>query len=254
MRKDYEKVIAEYLNSRKFTVLWSGGKDSTATLLWVLNHVHHSRFNVVYTEITGNTHPDVNKYVYQLSKQLGISNRLVVAKRNDIDFFSCMEKFGIPLPGHYRWCLHYFKVEVWKKVVNTVVVIGVKHDDSRIRKAKRRDSIFQVFRVTNTVTVAPIWFWSKNDVIRYLQHHGIPENPCYRKYLHSGNCMFCPYHREPAIVRTLSDPEWREKIISALSKVNPKGRISKQIWKKWMRLAHQTNIFDYINQNPPGNN
>jgi len=45
------------LNQHRFTILWSGGKDSTAALLWVLDHVSHKDWNVLYVEITGNTHP-----------------------------------------------------------------------------------------------------------------------------------------------------------------------------------------------------
>jgi len=39
------------------------------------------------------------------------------------------------------------------------------------------------------------------------------------------------------------DPYWRSKIIPALEKVRPKGRIGKKIRDKWLRLARQTPLF-----------
>jgi 3'-phosphoadenosine 5'-phosphosulfate sulfotransferase (PAPS reductase)/FAD synthetase len=44
-----EERAKKILNQvRDFTVLWSGGKDSTAVLLWVLENVNHTAWNVLY--------------------------------------------------------------------------------------------------------------------------------------------------------------------------------------------------------------
>jgi len=37
----------EFLANREFTVLWSGGKDSTAALLWVLDNVPHDNWDIL---------------------------------------------------------------------------------------------------------------------------------------------------------------------------------------------------------------
>jgi len=55
--------VKEFLNRKFFTVLFSGGKDSTAALLWVLDHINHSNWNILYVEVTGNTHPLCTRYV-----------------------------------------------------------------------------------------------------------------------------------------------------------------------------------------------
>ena len=82
----------EFLKDREFTVLWSGGKDSTATLLWVLDNVKHDNWDVLYIEVTGNTHPLCTQYVVDTAKQLGIYNKLKIAIPF---FFSPLNDFAL---------------------------------------------------------------------------------------------------------------------------------------------------------------
>ena len=95
------------LNRHRFTVLWSGGKDSTAALLWTLDHVRHDDWNILYVEITGNTHPLCNQYVQDVAEKLGVKDKLMVVKT--ADFFELMDKWGPPLLFAYKWCLKYGK-------------------------------------------------------------------------------------------------------------------------------------------------
>ena len=105
------------LDGKKFTVLWSGGKDSTATLLWVLNNVRNADFNVLYIEITGNTDQRCNDYVLRTAESLGIDDRLIFhrALYKGLDFFQLMEKWGVPVI-HYRWCLTNLKVPAFRSI------------------------------------------------------------------------------------------------------------------------------------------
>ncbi|RLE90745.1 MAG: hypothetical protein DRN04_14415 [Thermoprotei archaeon] len=56
------------LNSTKFTVLFSGGKDSLAVLLWVLDNISHDNWNILYIEVTGNTHYLCSEYVKKICR------------------------------------------------------------------------------------------------------------------------------------------------------------------------------------------
>jgi Phosphoadenosine phosphosulfate reductase family. len=98
------------LDNKRFTILWSGGKDSTATLLWVLNNVRNADFNVLYIEITGNTDQRCNDYVHKVAESLGIEDKLIFhrATYNGLDFYELMDRWGVPIIK-YRWCLYKLK-------------------------------------------------------------------------------------------------------------------------------------------------
>ena len=68
------------LNKHRFTVLWSGGKDSTAALLWVLDHVKHDNWNILYVEITGNTHRLCTEYVLKTARGLDVEDKSMMRK------------------------------------------------------------------------------------------------------------------------------------------------------------------------------
>jgi len=230
-----------FLNERRFTVLWSGGKDSTAALLWVLNHVKHEDWNILFIEVTGNTHPLNIQYVYETAKQLGVFNKLIHARREDLDFFAAMKRWGIPLIGVQRWCLNQFKQKVIERHSYFTQVSGIRRTDSARRK---HVGLIEYYRMTGNIAVNVIYDWSKERVLQYIKEHGVEINPCYRIYGHSGNCMFCPYHRDEYIIKTLRDPEWGPKIVETLEYVARNvrmGKISRRIYGKWMKHARNLN-------------
>jgi len=234
--------VVDYLNSVRFTVLFSGGKDSLAALLWVLDNIDHGDWNILYIEVTGNTHPLCTEYVERICDVLGLSDKLVIAKRKDLDFFECIEKWGIPIIGKYRWCLWQFKVKVIEKHAYPIQVTGMSRRDSfRRKKIKLIDVFWRKFIVVN-----PLYNWSKEDILKIVKKHEMEINPCYRKYGHSGNCMFCPYHAKNQILLTLQDPYWRKKILSALSKVRAeKSPWVRKIKAEWMKASKQLTLVQH---------
>jgi len=238
-----ERDLADFLSRRQFSVLFSGGKDSLATLLWVMENVDHDRWNVVYVVVPENTHPLCTKYVANVCRELEISEKLLCAMRTDIEFFDRLRTWGVPLFRKNRWCLWQFKMKVWKRCARPVQVCGHKRVDSPRR---RNFGYIEIFRYERAIVVNPLLDWTDEMVIDFIKDHGIELNPCYRMYGHSGNCMFCPYHTKDKIVRTLADPVWREKIISALLECkNIRSRIGNEIKRKWLSCARQTTILDY---------
>jgi len=227
--------VRRFLGEKRFTVLFSGGKDSLAALLWVLDNVEHDDWNILYVEVTGNTHPLCNQYVHQVCRQLGIQDKLKHVKREDLDFFEALRKWGTPIIGKYRWCLYQFKLKLVEKHAYGVQVLGIRKEDSSRR---RNIGFINVSRLTKTVCVQPVFDWTRNQVVKYIREHGLDINPCYRIYGHSGNCMFCPYHDKKSIILTLRDPLWRSKILSSLGYA--RGRISRETMKKWVKLSKQT--------------
>jgi 3'-phosphoadenosine 5'-phosphosulfate sulfotransferase (PAPS reductase)/FAD synthetase len=228
------------LNQHRFTVLWSGGKDSTAALLWVLDHIRHNDWNVLYVETTGNTHPLCTRYVLTSTRKLGLEDRLVVAKT--ADFYELMDiMWGPPLMFAYRWCLYQLKAKAFEKAYS-FTVDGVRRADSN---ARRKAQLVKVIKLSGKVNVSPLVDWSKEQVLDYIKEHGLDLNPCYKLYGHSGNCMFCPYANKRHIILTMNDPEWRAKILPALLKHKEKlakGSIGRTVYKRWTSGAEQKTL------------
>jgi len=238
-----EREAARILARHRFTVLWSGGKDSTAALLWVLDNISHRNWNILYVEITGNTHTLCTRYVVETAEKLGVSDRLVVVKT--ADFFELMDRWGPPLLHGYRWCMYQLKLKAFEHA-HSITVNGARRSDSSIRRSL---STVTVIRRTGKIAVSPILDWTKEQVVQYIKDHGLDINPCYRLYGHSGNCMFCPYASKRQIVLTLNDPEWRTKILPVLEKhkgMMSKGRLSHDVYWRWMKHATQTTLEAYV--------
>lgn len=227
--------IVEFLNKREFTVTWSGGKDSTATLLWVIDNVKHNNWDILYVEITGNTHPLCTQYVKEVSTILGVEDKLVIQRR-DVDFYDYMVRLGIPHFG-YRWCYNVYKEPFFKKT-KFVTIVGMKRSDSR-RRGELFKSPVMYSELNDKIWVLPILDWGTNQVLEYIKQHGIKINPCYELYGHGGNCMFCPFHTKDKIIKTMRDREWGTKIYRVLkySIMNQDNDVVKR-WLKIYEMIH----------------
>ncbi|MEO0202349.1 MAG: phosphoadenosine phosphosulfate reductase family protein [candidate division WOR-3 bacterium] len=232
--------MKEILNQNKFTVLFSGGKDSLATLLWIIDNVNHKNWNILYIEMTNNTHPLCTKYVYEIVEHFNLLNNFIHVKTQD--FFELMNKWGPPLP-FYRWCLT-LKSNLIKKYAYFITVSGIKKSDSKVRKKLQ---ILSICKKSKKLDIKPILEWSNKDVYAFIKEHGISMNPCYKLYGNSGNCMFCPYADKNHIINVMSDKEWGEKIRKVLLKNKMKmmkGRIGKEIYERWMN--GQLSLISYL--------
>ena len=230
--------IASILSGRKFTVFFSGGKDSLAALLWVLDNVRDlSGMRVIYAEVTGNTHPECNRYAHEVIGELGLEDRFLHVKREDISFWRYMLKVGPPFPRPARWCLSEMKRMAWRHYIHgTFAVLGIRAEESKTRATYRN-----LHKTSDgQFTLMPVFGWSKDEVLDYIRERGLRPNPCYDRYGHSGNCMFCPFHSREQIIRTLNDPEWRGIIISSLRLAPVKGPLQREVRDRWLSLAGQT--------------
>jgi len=226
--------VKDILNKHMFTVLFSGGKDSTTTLLWVYNNVRHNKWNVLFVEMVGNTSSLCVEYVYGLIGELGLKDRFIHAKTED--FFELCRRWGMPIFKGYRWC-KTLKLEQFKKHSHHFQVVGIKKSDSRLRS---RFGIVSYYRSTKNVGIHPILEWNDEQVMEYLKENNVSLNPCYKIYGHSGNCMFCPYADKRHIILTMKDKHWRNKIIEILSdKRNEKGKFGRFIRDRWLSYSKQ---------------
>jgi len=217
---------------RRAYVMFSGGKDSLVVLDLASRVFSSDELKIVYIEITGNTAKCNIDYVYSIHRKY-YSDYELLHLRSNYDFFDYMVRAGIP-GLKARWCMRVFKQELLKRLMPPFFVVGIKRSDS-YRRFMIYTSFFHRSEYTIGLSILPILNWSSSDILDYIEEHGLKLSPCYKKYGHSGNCMFCPYHNKKAITLTLQDHYWRNKIINALSKIYTKSDYAEKIRKQWLK-------------------
>jgi len=224
-------------------IAFSGGKDSTALLL-LADEALPTRLirGVVFVEVTGNTDRCNIDYVYKVVDRLGLGGKLLHLKRKDLDFFDALMMWGVPHRKN-RWCYQEFKQVVMNRINPPVYLVGVKHSDSRSREKWGWD---KPKRLYGQFLFSPIWFWSSTDVRDYLRSRNADLSPCYEKFGHSGNCMYCPFHKVAAIRKTVADPYWGPLIISALAKL--RNEWGKREFRRWYRFYTSRPLTSYMNK------
>ena len=242
--RETEERALKILNKNRFTVLWSGGKDSTAALLWVLNNVSNKDWNVLYVEFTENTDEECTDYVIKTAESLGISEKLRIVRTED--FFSLCKKWGIPTM-YYRWCLYNLKINAFR-LTYAINVTGMKKSDSKKRASL---DVVSYSELSKRTCVNPVVEWSKADIFDYLKENGVKPNPCYERLGHGGNCCFCPFADKKHIVKTMSDPYWKRKITDLLKHPNVrekanKGIIARQIYKRWLYWSEREFLESFV--------
>ena len=216
-------------------IAFSGGKDSAALLALATEALPPRLIRgVVFVEVTGNTDRCNIEYVYSFVGRLGLSEKLVHRRREDMDFFEALVRWGVPQRKN-RWCYQEFKQVVMNRINPPVYLVGVKHADSRSREAWGWD---KPKRLYGQFLFSPIWYWTDTDVRDYLRSRNIEPSPCYGLFGHSGNCMYCPFHRVSAIRRTVNHPCWGPRILGHLALLrNEWGR---REYRRWARHASRT--------------
>jgi len=234
------KLIDESLNIlrkareryRRVYVMFSGGKDSLVALDLAAQVFRPDEMKIVFIEVTGNTDKCNIDYVYHIHSKYYHEYELLHL-RQDFDFFRYMVKAG--LPGiNARWCMRVFKQELIKRLQPPFFVVGIKRSDSK-KRSMIYTSFFHRSKYSIGISILPILNWSKQDVYDYIRQQGLELSPCYKKYGHSGNCMFCPYHNKKAITMTLQDPYWKQKILAYLDKIYTTTDYAKRIKKRWIK-------------------
>lgn len=174
-----ESDIKRLLENRKAFVLFSGGKDSLATLVYLKDIAKNvkSKLTAIYVDTTAGL-PENTKYVRKVCRYLEISLKVV---RPKVDYFTLVKDWGIPSFG-YRWCCRELKIKPIKEYLDTikepkVLFDGIRAVESNIRKQYIPIWYHPSFKC---LSVSPIFYWSDSQVISFINNNGIP-----RTLLHS---------------------------------------------------------------------
>lgn len=193
-----ELIKCEYLkDSTPWYIGFSGGKDSSALLILVINAlsnltVFNRQVTVIYCD-TGVENPIITNYVYSTFNSLEIECKninipilftIVKPELKDRFFVKVIGK-GYPTPTNiFRWCTKSLRINPVKKIIDknskAIILLGVRDGESiqrdrTISRHKLTDDYYlsQNKSTTNKI-FAPIIHYSIKDVWATIKFKTIP--------------------------------------------------------------------------------
>jgi 3'-phosphoadenosine 5'-phosphosulfate sulfotransferase (PAPS reductase)/FAD synthetase len=216
----------EIMSDVKIIVNVSGGKDSTAMLLYALNHYPKSQIIPIYAD-TGFEHPVTYEYLQYLERALGVRiARVKSDKYNDmIDMIWRRQRYPMRL---LRNCTYWMKqkpiINYLKTISTAEQWIGIRSNESQNRKQKYGGiSQFDIFTMKEFTQSAPklkhitirlpIVNWSESDVFKVLSDNSIERNPLYDAGHKRVGCFPCIISGIGAYQRVLQDTIGKRNIL-----------------------------------------
>lgn len=182
----------------------SGGKDSTALLLWAVHESGYPRESLRVTFCdTGNEAEETYEYVRMLSETVHPVHWI----KPPLDFYELAEKRGrFPSPK-VRFCTQELKMKPTKADIDALLAAGhtvlahsgVRAAESadRARMEEREPAWLSYFGVE---TYRPLLRWSLADVWAIHDRYGVPRNPLYAMGCSRVGCVPCIMSRKSELL------------------------------------------------------
>lgn len=193
-------------------ICFSGGKDSTALILWARENLEE--FEAVFCD-TGWEHPLTYLYVNEINSTL-LDGRLRVLRSSLYDGMRELVQLRKRIPSmKARFCTDELKVQPmidWLKTVNDEVIVyqGIRADESQAR-AKMTPRQWSDYY--DAWVERPLFYWSAENVFDYLKRHSVKPNPLYllgAKRVGCFPCVLISHQELKAMMKRL--PEIKERI------------------------------------------
>ena len=205
-----------------FTVMVSGGKDSTVIADLAIRAGVKCKFEVSWTGIE---HPETVYFLREEKKRiedLGYSFEFIIPrddKGKQITMWRLIEKYGFPT-RYMRFCCRELKENAGK---NAFCILGVRWAEGTKRKERKlyeqsgkkimtNNDNDAIRRITencmkkNKYMLNPIIEWSDDEVWEYINEQKLPYNPLYDMGLRRVGCIGCPMRNNR---KELEDnPKW----------------------------------------------
>jgi len=181
----------------KFIVSVSGGKDSTACLLYMLERVPKEDIVAAFCDTKWEA-DETYEYLNYLEKELDIE----IVRIESEGMFALCERKKFVVNRHMRSCTMELKIKPFQKWIKEnfvdkeefIVIEGIRREESKARKDT------EVFEIKQSIlagekflipTMYPISYWNIQKVFSYIESKGIKVNPLYSKGFRRVGCMPC---------------------------------------------------------------
>lgn len=208
----------------KHLVAFSGGKDSLATLLWVIEKYGTKHLEVVFCD-TGWEADITYQHIKDIEEKLGIKFTILKSKKYDSFYDMSMKKKRVA-STMARFCTSELKVKpmidyILDKKESIIVYQGIRADESKSRskmsqqctyfkfytqrkdngkyESYRRKEILAWLQEYNADVMRPIFEWTANMVFDYIKTKGLKANPLYYEGFLRVGCFPCIMCRQSEV-------------------------------------------------------
>lgn len=241
----------------------SGGKDSTATALWLIHESGIDRATLRFTAC--NTHNE-SQLTYAYMEML--SDRFetwgaprIIWLEPDRGFFE-LAKWKKRFPSRKaRFCTQFLKVIPTRRDIEALQLVagdvtlytGTRRDESTDREALQPESFDDGF---GCKVIRPLLLWNREQVFNYLKRFDVPRNPLYDLGAFRVGCFPCINSRKSEILAVAENfPEridelrrWEQELGSSFfaSKTVPAHLRSKKHWSKRQKKSFDVCTIDDV--------
>jgi 3'-phosphoadenosine 5'-phosphosulfate sulfotransferase (PAPS reductase)/FAD synthetase len=246
----------------KNLISFSGGKDSTALILWAKENLDD--FDVIFCETFWDNQLTYD-YIDHINKSL-LNDKLIVLKSSKYQGFAdmCIKKKRAP-SAKARFCTEALKL---KPVVDYIhnelsdfevhLYNGIRRDES-LSRSKKEEMEFDG-KHFNAWIHRPLLYWSVDDVFNIHKKHNVEPNPLYKLGFGRVGCMPCIMSRNSDIKLIAKYfPEDIEKVRILEKQVGctffGSGKIPERFRKSidektQVKIAFVDNIIKYVEDDP----
>ena len=233
-----QTVILEARSKGRVLVMFSGGRDSLATLLVTLETLGGAE--AVFMD-SGMCLPGILEYVEKICGQYDVRLHVSHPVRDyQGDLAYQVRRWGYFPSINRNWCRIRLKIRpcrahLRKKFgyVPLYKLVGIRRSESSRRRKLYKQQIFSLpdEEHSGSFFVKPILNWTDLDVKRYLKAEGVEPNPAYEKY-GVADCKWCPYY-QPSIYRRINSlhPGIYDDIIELEQEIG-KPSVTGHLWLK----------------------
>ena len=198
----------------KYVVSISGGKDSTACLLFMLERAKKEDVIPVFCDTKWEA-DETYEYLEYLEKELDI-----VIVRIESEGMEEYTKRVKCLPNHFkRFCTKEFKTRPFHKWLKDfkdefIVVEGIRREES---KPRANTEVFEIkesyfYKGLFIPTMYPIAYWSKERVVEYIRAKGIKLNPLYAKGYSRVGCFPCVFWNKQDLLLFANEEKYLKRM------------------------------------------
>lgn len=201
----------------KNLISFSGGKDSTALILWAKENL--KEFDTVFCD-TKWEHPITYDYIDYINKTL-LDNKLITVCSDKYDGFVDLTIKKKCMPSSMsRFCTTELKLEPMKNYINSIrgnyprinIYLGVRADES-FKRSLLAENVFDD-EYYNAWIKRPLLKWTAKDCFDLMKKWNIEPNPLYKKGMKRVGCMPCIMSNQKDMKQIfLQFPEVESKLI-----------------------------------------